>query len=104
MTTPLHNLLIAIIVTMGISACQSASTKWQHASIPQDQWSSDAAQCRYESVRKAEKRLAEAGASHDFNADQDLTINQMMTQEKVSDRAKPYFASCMSAMGYQPVQ
>lgn len=97
-------LVLALGLTLGVSGCQTTSTKWEHASVPKEQWSADGAQCRYEARRKAEERLAASNSLYASSSSQDLTVNQMMAQEKVSDRAKDYFARCMSALGYDQVE
>jgi len=104
MRTLFRTTLVALMALAGAAACQSTATKWQHPTVAQDHWSADAAQCRYEARREAEERLVEAGALSESSSSQELTVNQMMSQDKVSDRAEIYFKACMTALGYEPVQ
>lgn len=99
----LRPFLTILAIAVPLVGCQTAGG-WQHASIAEEYWSTDAAQCRYESRRRAEERVSASAVAYQSASDTEMTVDTMMTQDRVSDRAKRYFGNCMSALGYEKAE
>lgn len=92
--------LMAGALALAIAACSSAETRWQHPTIPSDQWSIDAAQCRHEARRAAEKEVLQ-GSTYGGNGDMDET-DRAFLQADLEKRSRQLFEHCMRALGYRP--
>ncbi len=91
-------------ILVGLTACSSFNTRWEHAEIPSDEWGVDYAQCRYEARRKAEKETDISVAEINLYGDEEDTINAMMTIANIKKRTRELFGRCMQEFGYTPVK
>lgn len=97
----MSKILSVLTVTGMLTACAGMNTKWMHHDIPPDGWRVDAAQCRYDARRKAEKennRMSEAEVN--LYGDEDEVIDTMLTRVGIKKRSRQLFDRCMEDLGY----
>ncbi len=98
---PLHYALIAIAMVALLQGCAARETRWTHPDLPSDQWSVDAAQCKWEARRKAEKEFNEDSAIIiDSTFQDEQSFDTMMAGVDVKKRSRELFTRCMRSLGY----
>lgn len=96
--------VFAMIVTaLVISGCSDSVSKWSHPEVPADQWSSDAAQCKYAARRDAEDEYLRDRAGSDVNL-RDDSVDAYLERSSIEKRTRKLFSFCMRSLGYQPVE
>lgn len=94
-----------MIGTILVSGCIATETRWMHEDIPSNEWGVDAAQCRWESERKAGKEAEEDMA---YGADEALgdgqSVDTMFASADRDNRARELFDRCMRSLGYVPAE
>ena len=88
---------------MLLTSCITTETRWIHDEIPSDEWGVDAAQCRWEARRKAEKEAEEERAYSTNDAlDDEQSVDSMLASVDRDKRARELFDRCMRSLGYVP--
>jgi len=96
-STPLWAATFAVLLATG---CMGRDANWSHPEIPAEQWSVDAAQCRYEANRQAEDEYMRDNA---YANDVDLTedsVDAYFSRSDIKKRARQLFGHCMRSLGY----
>ena len=96
---------IACLVAALLSGCVTTETKWVHPEIPAEEWGVDAAQCKWEAKRKAER---EADKNIQYTSDETYDdaqgIDSMFAREDLEKRSRDLFARCMTSLGYSATE
>lgn len=96
--------LLACSVVLLLAGCNAAARGWQHPVIPPAHWLVDAAWCRHDSLRRAERRLTARREIPASTSAHDDTLDALMHRSRVIRTARRhFFASCMTQLGYVPV-
>ena len=95
-----RSLLLVTTLLIGLGAC-AAPARWQHPTLPRDQWSKDHYQCQRAASRKVEKELTREqdylGRGREPGAD---PLKAGMTRHDALKRRERLTARCMRARGY----
>ncbi|NQV45313.1 MAG: hypothetical protein HQ501_10435 [Rhodospirillales bacterium] len=93
-----------IVLFMGatlLSGCVTSETRWVHTEIPAEEWGVDAAQCKWEARRKAERDANENSQyATDEAFDDAQSIDSMFAREDLEKQSRVLFARCMKSLGY----
>ena len=57
--TGYFRVLTVMLAAVLLSACAAPETRWTHPEISADEWGVDAAQCKWDARRKAEKEFGD---------------------------------------------
>ncbi len=96
---------LALFSLMMLSGCAATESKWTHDEIPAEEWSVDAAQCKWEARRKAERDAEEAIAYESGDAfDDQQSIDSMFAAAEIKKRSRVLFSRCMQSLGYVAVE
>ncbi len=105
-THPLATALLgALLGFILLSGCVATEEKWTHDKIPADEWSVDAAQCKWEARRKAEREAEEDMTySSDNTFDDEQSVDSMFAAADIKKRSRVFFSRCMRSLGYIPAE
>jgi hypothetical protein len=91
---------VAVALLIALGAC-AGPVRWQHPSLPRDQWSKDQALCERAASMEIEKELVREqnylGRGQEPGAD---PLKASMTRYDAIKRRNRLTASCMRARGY----
>jgi len=105
MTKRIMPLLIFLTIGLSLGGCTSATTKWDHPSATQDQWSIDKSGCRSRARRLTEKEYAATEYSRINQNDEFIGgyRSNMRTYDS-SRRRQEIYESCLMRLGYTPAK
>jgi len=90
-----------VVLGLMLSGCVTTESKWTHAEIPADEWSADAAQCKWDARRKAEREVEDTLAyTSDDTFDGSQNIDSMLATADINKRSRVLFSRCMRSLGY----
>jgi len=96
---------VALLGAPFLSGCVTTETRWTHPEIPAEEWGVDAAQCKWEARRKAEREIGDdIQYTSDETYDDAQSIDSMFAREDMDKRARELFARCMKSLGYVPTE
>ncbi len=97
--------IIAFVGTILLSGCVTTETRWTHTEIPAEEWGVDAAQCKWEARRKAERDAKENSQyATDEVFDDAQSIDSMFAREDLEKQSRALFARCMKSLGYNAAE
>lgn len=100
-TTRYHAFTGLLVGAIMLSGCMATETRWTHGEIPAEEWGVDAAQCKWEARRKAEKEAEDAMAYNTNDSlDDEQSIDSLFASIDRNDRARELFDRCMQSLGY----
>lgn len=94
-----HSRALGFLTVLLLAGCVGKTVEWRHPTLPAEQWSADAAQCRYEAQRMAEEQFFRNEPSETTMSD-DTTVDTMLDRAQLKKMARPLFADCMTELGY----
>ncbi|MEQ8665527.1 MAG: hypothetical protein RIC16_07360 [Rhodospirillales bacterium] len=92
--------ILALTGMVSIAGCAGQEQRWTHPEFPPEHWSVDAAQCRHDALREAERDFFRDGGSSSGGATDAEEVNVMLDQSAVHKRSRALFRTCMVQLGY----